>query len=104
MDKLNQKRGKERNRRLHCVVKGRVQGVCYRMFACEEAMGLGLTGWVRNVPDGSVEILAEGDPAALEKFLKICMEGPPLARVSKIDHNYSDATGEFKTFEITYRF
>ncbi|MBI5638112.1 MAG: acylphosphatase [Nitrospinae bacterium] len=86
----------------HIVVTGRVQGVFFRATAEETALGLGLTGWVKNCGDGSVEILAEGDRAALEKLIKWCNEGPPMARVKYVAVDWQPATGRFDTFETTY--
>ena len=96
--------GTEENtvRRGHFVVAGRVQGVCYRMYACREAERLGLTGWVRNVRDGTVEIIAEGEESALGAFLGWCRRGPSHARVTGVRDEYSGATGEFSGFGVTY--
>lgn len=65
-------------------VHGRVQGVAYRHWARETATRLGLAGWVRNVADGTVEALVEGDTAAVEEMLRACRLGPPGASVSLI--------------------
>ena len=89
-------------RRLHLDISGRVQGVCYRMYAQEEAARLGLTGWVRNGHDGSVEAVAEGDEATLNEFEKWCRRGPPAAHVTTVETLYSDTTGEFDSFSIAY--
>ena len=66
------------------LVTGRVQGVWYRGWAVDVARELGLAGWVRNRRDGSVEILADGDPAALDALAGRCREGPPAARVDAV--------------------
>lgn len=66
------------------VVSGRVQGVYYRASAYDIARHLGLTGWVRNLPDGNVEALACGDAAALEEFEQWLRQGPPNARVQGV--------------------
>lgn len=87
-------------RRGYFIISGRVQGVCYRMYACREGARLGVTGWVRNLPDGTVEALAEGDDAALAAFRDWCGRGPPQARVTRVDVRYSEATGEFLDFEV----
>jgi acylphosphatase len=89
-------------RHVHLKARGRVQGVGYRMYAQEEAERLGLTGWVRNAHDGSVEAVAEGDEPALEDFVKWCRKGPPAARVTDVETAYSEATGEFGEFSIGY--
>jgi acylphosphatase len=89
-------------KRAHFIIEGRVQGVCYRMFARGEASRLGIDGWVRNCSDGSVEIVAEGEEDAIAGFLAWCREGPPHACVTRVIDEYSDATGEFQGFGITY--
>ena len=91
-----------KNECAHIIVTGRVQGVFYRATAEETAVGLGLTGWVRNCGDGSVEILAEGNRAALEKLIMWCHEGPPLAYVKHVTVDWQPAIGQFSTFETTY--
>lgn len=70
---------------IRLVVRGRVQGVGYRDWAVAQARRLGLTGWVRNRADGSVEILAGGALPALERFAAACQEGPPLAAVRVVE-------------------
>jgi acylphosphatase len=66
---------------LHARVAGRVQGVGFRWFVREEARRLGLAGWVRNLPSGEVEVLADGDTAAIESLAEALSKGPPGARV-----------------------
>ena len=88
-------------KRMHVLISGRVQGVCFRMYACDEATRLGLTGWVRNLREGSVEALAEGEEEALAGFLAWCRRGPPHARVAAAVEDYSAATAEFDEFTIT---
>ncbi|MET0269568.1 MAG: acylphosphatase [Sphingomonas sp.] len=67
------------------IVRGRVQGVGYRWWTVETARAAGLAGWVRNRPDGTVEIHAEGKAAALDTFADACGGGPPSARVDAVD-------------------
>ncbi len=69
------------------VIHGRVQGVCFRDWTVGTARGLGLSGWVRNLPDGSVEAVAHGDAAAVEDFIRRCHIGPERARVDRIDRS-----------------
>jgi acylphosphatase len=88
--------------RLHAVVSGRVQGVAYRYFAEKRAVSLGITGWVRNLYDGRVEVLAEGERANLETFLGELRRGPRLALVDAVDVGWAAATGEFRDFSIRF--
>lgn len=89
-------------KRLHAVVEGRVQGVYYRDFVRQHAHRLQLTGWVQNRPDGTVEILAEGEDVALT-HLTLCLEkGSPLSRVDEVNTTYSTPTGEFTDFHVRY--
>ena len=67
-------------------IKGKVQGVGYRAWAVERAQGLGLTGWIRNVSDGSVEIVAKGPKATLEVFFAAAHAGPESSRVREVKH------------------
>ena len=69
----------------HIVVHGRVQGVGYRDAAVQAAFGLNVKGWVRNRSDGTVEAHAQGAPDAVERYVEWCRQGPPLARVFKVD-------------------
>jgi acylphosphatase len=86
----------------HFICHGRVQGVFFRVSARTEAIRLGLTGWIRNCPDHSVEAVVEGDVKAVDTFYRWSLNGPPYADVARVDHNYSAATGEFSGFNIHY--
>ena len=86
--------------RLHLWVSGRVQGVFYRKNCLEVAQRLRLSGWVRNLPDGRVEAVAEGDQAALDEFLEWCRIGPSEAMVSEVKLRREKARGE-QGFTIT---
>jgi acylphosphatase len=86
--------------RYHLIIKGRVQGVGYRMSAYDAAIELGITGWVKNLHDGSVEVLAESDKATLEQFALWAQKGPAYAEVSEVKTEELTATGEFKRFNI----
>jgi acylphosphatase len=89
--------------RLHISVSGDVQGVFFRAGAQEEASRIGgITGWVRNTPEGGVEIVAEGERPALQSLLEWCSHGPAGAVVEKIEHEWLDYTGEFGDFKIKY--
>ena len=70
---------------LHVAVRGKVQGVGFRWFVRERARALGLAGWVRNLADGSVEVVAVGDPAAVGRFRSSLGQGPPGAAVSAVE-------------------
>lgn len=87
-------------KRLHLHVFGWVQGVGYRYSCCREARALGVTGWVRNLPDDSVEIVAEGSSDALDLFSAWCSHGPPHAKVDRVVSTTSPARGEFSSFNI----
>ena len=82
------------------VVKGLVQGVGYRYFVYRTARHLGVTGWVRNRPDGTVEVLAEGDRGALEELIAQLKVGPPAADVRDLDIRWTTYTGEYREFDI----
>lgn len=88
------------NVRAELKIKGLVQGVFYRQSTMETATGLGLTGWVRNCPDGSVEAIFEGSEQAVDRAVEWCRQGPPAAKVIDIEIIWADATGDFKTFDI----
>jgi len=89
-------------RRIRAIVSGRVQGVSYRASTASEARRLGLVGWVRNLPDGSVELEAEGTSDIVDKLLSWCRQGPPAARVSGIAVEELAATGTDREFRVTY--
>jgi len=72
-------------RRVRLLVGGRVQGVFYRATTAERARELGVIGEVRNLPDGRVEVLAEGSPSAIEGLIAYCRQGPPSAHVSAVE-------------------
>lgn len=87
------------HRRVHIWVRGRVQGVFFRATACQQARTLELAGWVRNLRDGRVEIVAEGEEAAVAAFLAWCKQGPPRARVDGLEVRNEAPTGDLATFE-----
>lgn len=91
----------ERNQaRLHAIVEGRVQGVGFRAFVLEHALELGLTGWVRNRWDGTVEVVAEGPNMELENLLTALRRGPHSYTTSGVQTEWLDATGEFTRFQV----
>jgi acylphosphatase len=81
---------------------GRVQGVAYRFFAEKYAGRMGISGWARNLPDGRVEVLAEGSGGNIEVFLELLREGPRLARVDSFDIRREASTGEFRDFQVVF--
>ncbi len=86
--------------RLHLIIRGRVQGVFFRTSAQELAEQLGLVGWVRNRPDGAVEIIAEGDADSLARLRAWAARGPSDALVQTVQEISEPATGEFFRFSI----
>lgn len=88
--------------RAHLIIRGIVQGVFYRAFTRELASRLGLMGWVRNLPDGTVEALVEGKREDIEQAIKQCSAGPPGSRVYDIDVRWTEYQGDLKAFEIRY--
>ncbi len=87
-------------KRIHFRVRGRVQGVFFRWTARERAQALGLVGWIRNCPDGSVEGVAEGGAEALNRFREWLEIGPPGARVESVVSVEEPLKGEYMDFEI----
>ena len=88
--------------RAHVFVSGRVQGVSFRWYTQRKAQELELTGWVRNLWDGRVEAIFEGDKETVQQVVSWCHRGDPPARVEDIDISYEAPTGEFKGFRITW--
>ena len=86
--------------RVEMKVSGRVQGVWFRQSTCDRGRQLGVSGWVRNLPDGRVEVTAEGTKARLMDLVAFCREGPPTARVDDVDVRWSEAQGVSGAFEI----
>lgn len=89
--------------RMRAIIHGRVQGVFFRDFTRTHAMRLDLFGCVRNLGNGTVEVVAEGDREALEGLLKQLYVGPSSARVEKIDLEWSQPRGQFSSFEVRYQ-
>jgi acylphosphatase len=87
---------------IRCIVSGKVQGVMYRDYIARHARHFALTGFVRNVPDFKVEIVAQGYPDALEKFLAYARRGPFLARVSRLDMERREQGELFGSFDIVF--
>jgi acylphosphatase len=85
---------------VHLVVAGRVQGVAFRARAVAEATRLGLSGWVRNRMDGTVEARAEGTPEAVKAFVAWCHHGPPAAKVDQVRVDPVPPTGLDRGFQM----
>jgi len=88
--------------RAHIVVSGRVQGVFFRSETQDEANRRNVSGWVRNLPDGRVEAVFEGEKEDVDRLIEFCRRGPPGAQVSKVDVQWEDYVGEFRGFKIRY--
>lgn len=88
------------NRCLHIVVKGRVQGVYFRAYTQKQAIKLNVSGFVRNLADGDVEIVARGEPQAVQQLLAWCHKGPVLAKVNAVIVNERESHEAFEGFEI----
>ncbi len=97
----NEPMAKDQNRvRAHVTIRGRVQGVYFRASTVYEAQNLGLTGWVRNSPDGSVEAVAEGTCEKIEELIAWCKKGPSGARVTNVEVDWAPAQNKFHVFGI----
>lgn len=88
--------------RVHIIVKGLVQGIFFRVGAKEKARQLGITGWVRNLDSGKVEIVAEGEKKKLEELVEWCNKGPSSARIEEIKTEWQSCKAEFKNFDIRH--
>jgi acylphosphatase len=86
--------------RVHVFVSGRVQGVFFRQKTKQQAESFGVTGWVRNLPDGRVEAVFEGEEEAVKALVEYCHHGPSYARVTNIDASWEDYRGEFSDFKM----
>ena len=90
------------NRRVRIVVHGRVQGVGFRAYTQATAAGMGLTGYVRNRDDGTVEIEVEGPESQIDRLVTWCRTGPTMARVDMVEAEDSKPTGEWQEFSVRY--
>jgi acylphosphatase len=89
-------------KRVRLIVYGNVQGVFYRANTRNKASQLGLKGFVKNLPDGTVEVVAEGPEGKLNALIEFCRNSPGYSNVSKVDVKEEKATGEFERFEVRY--
>lgn len=88
--------------RAHAIISGRVQGVFFRMKTLEAARKHGVSGWVKNKRDGSVEAVFEGEKILVDKVIEWCRRGPPASRVDNVKLEWETHTGEFTEFGIRY--
>ena len=86
--------------RAHVFVSGRVQGVFFRSETRREARRYNVTGWVRNLPDGRVEAVFEGEKENVERLVEFCRQGPSSAKVTQTEVIYESYTGEFRDFKL----
>ncbi len=91
-----------KNRRAHVWISGRVQGVFFRAYARDAAQQIGVTGWVRNLPDRRVEAVFEGAADKVEKMLQWCNEGSPMSRVDSVEVIEEAYTGDFDSLVIAH--
>ena len=87
---------------LQVIIYGRVQGVFFRAFAARQANQLGLTGYVRNLRGGAVEVLAEGEKKQLDELISYLKVGPPAAKVAKVETRWSGHTGDYSGFSVRH--
>ena len=89
-------------KRVRVIIKGRVQGVNFRMETWRAAEDIGVYGWVRNKADGNVEALIEGDSAKVDEMLEWCGKGPAIAKVTDIEVAEEPYGGDFRDFSVRY--
>jgi acylphosphatase len=89
-----------KKRRAHVWIMGRVQGVFFRAYARDASQLIGVTGWVRNLPDGRVEAVFEGDADKVERMVQWCYEGSPMSRVDEVEVLDEVYTGDFDRLAI----
>ena len=87
--------------RIHIKIYGKVQGVFFRAETQREARRLGVAGWVRNVRDGSVEAIVEGDPDSVSRLIEWCRKGSPFSRVDRVETVVEEYRNEFQDFLIS---
>jgi acylphosphatase len=88
--------------RAHVFVSGRVQGVFFRYEAKRLAVKFDVCGWIRNLFDGRVEAVFEGEKENVERLVEFCRRGPPGARVTRVEVSWKDYEGEFEGFRTRY--
>ena len=88
--------------RVRLIIEGRVQRVWFRESTRREAVSIGVSGWVRNLPDGSVEAVIEGPEDKVRKLVSWCHEGPPAAKVVRVRETKETWLGEFRSFDVVF--
>ncbi len=88
--------------RAHVLISGKVQGVFYRVNTKRMADKLGVKGWIRNLPDGRVEAVFEGDEEAVKRLISWCWIGPPGAKVTNIEVEWEEYLGEYESFKVLH--
>lgn len=88
--------------RARLIIEGRVQGVWFRESTRREAVNHGVYGWVRNRPEGTVEVLMEGPKDQVDALASWCRQGPPSARVDRVQESQEEWKGEFDSFEVVF--
>jgi len=88
------------NKQVHIILRGRVKNVGFRVFIRDRARQLALTGWVRNLADGSVEAVAAGEHKRLQQFVALCNSGPPEAVIQDMTVDWQETREEFSNFII----
>ncbi len=91
----------DNKKQIHVMLDGRVQGVGYRFYAQKIAASIGLVGEIKNLPDGRVEVIAEGDESMLKSFITKLRQGPVSADVRSVDVDWHEATNSYKEFFVT---
>ena len=86
--------------RAHVLIEGIVQGVSFRYYTMQEAKAMGVRGWVRNLWDGRVEAVFEGEESTIQSIVDWCSHGPPSARVDDLKVEWGTPTGEFESFIV----
>jgi acylphosphatase len=89
-------------KRIEAVVQGYVQGVSFRQYTQQEAKRLNVMGWVKNEPNRTVRVVAEGEEASLQKLAEWLHVGSPYGRVDKVNVQWAEATGEFDGFRVRW--
>lgn len=90
------------NIRVHAIISGRVQGVFFRRETKKKADACEVCGWVKNLPDGTVEAVFEGRKSRVEEVIAWCRQGPPASKVTKVTILECPFTGDWKSFDVTY--